>query len=106
MLRKFNEKVKQTLGNYEILTHDGMSESQEYFVEMVNRIGALAYDLNDMTRFIIACTSVTQLIYMSEVGGLLLGSKIPVKLLDLIILFIERTIITLPIIVLCANFIF
>ena len=28
-----------------------MSESQEYFVEMVNRIGALAYDLNDMTRF-------------------------------------------------------
>ena len=61
---------------------------------------------NDMTRFIIACTSVTQLIYMSVVGGLLLGSKIPVKLLDLIILFIERTIITLPIIVLCANFIF
>ena len=51
MVRKFNEKVKQTLGNYEILTHAGMSESQEYFVEMVNRIGALAYDLNDMTRF-------------------------------------------------------
>ena len=51
MVRKFNEKVKQTLGNYEILTHDNMSESQEYFVEMVNRIGALAYDLNDMTRF-------------------------------------------------------
>lgn len=51
MVRKFNEKVKQTLGNYEILTHDGMSESQEYLVEMVNRIGALAYDLNDMTRF-------------------------------------------------------
>ena len=51
MVRKLNEKVKQTLGNYEILTHDGMSESQEYFVEMVNRIGALAYDLNDMTRF-------------------------------------------------------
>lgn len=51
MVRKFNEKVRQTLGNYEILTHDGMSESQEYFVEMVNRIGALAYDLNDMTRF-------------------------------------------------------
>lgn len=61
---------------------------------------------SDMTRFIIACTSVTQLIYMSEVGGLLLGSKIPIKLLDLIILFIERTIITLPVIVLCANIIF
>ncbi|MBE6062493.1 MAG: YjiH family protein [Clostridium butyricum] len=61
---------------------------------------------NEMTRFIIACTSVTQLIYMSEVGGLLLGSKIPVKLIDLIIIFLERTIVTLPIIVLCANIIF
>ena len=61
---------------------------------------------NEMTRFIIACTSVTQLIYMSEVGGLLLGSKIPVKLTDLIIIFLERTIVTLPVIVLCANIIF
>lgn len=61
---------------------------------------------SEMTRFIIACTSVTQLIYMSEVGGLLLGSKIPVNLKDLIIIFIQRTLVTLPIIVLIANFIF
>ncbi len=61
---------------------------------------------NAMTRFIIACTSVTQLIFMSEVGGLLLGSKIPVKFLDLVVIFIERTLVTLPIIVLCANIIF
>lgn len=61
---------------------------------------------NDMTRFIIASISVTQLIYLSEVGGLLLGSKIPVGLKDLIIIFIQRTIITLPIIVLLANIFF
>lgn len=61
---------------------------------------------NEMTRFIIACISVTQLIYMSEVGGLLLGSKIPVKLTDLILIFLERTLVSLPIIVLCANIIF
>ena len=61
---------------------------------------------NAMTRFIIACTSVTQLIFMSEVGGLLLGSKIPVKFSDLVVIFIERTLVTLPIIVLCANIIF
>ncbi|MGG7079170.1 YjiH family protein [Clostridium sardiniense] len=61
---------------------------------------------SEMTRFIVACISVTQLIYMSEVGGLLLGSKIPVGLKDLIILFIERTIITLPVIVLMANIFF
>ncbi|AOR22253.1 YjiH family protein [Clostridium taeniosporum] len=61
---------------------------------------------NEMTRFIIACTSVTQLIYMSEVGGLLLGSKIPVSFKDLVIIFLERTIITLPVIVLIANLLF
>ncbi|MDV4152359.1 YjiH family protein [Clostridium sp. AL.422] len=61
---------------------------------------------SDMTKFIIACTSVSQLIYMSEVGGVLLGSKIPVSLKHLIIIFIERTLITLPVIVLVANIIF
>lgn len=61
---------------------------------------------SEITRFIIAATSVTQLIYMSEVGGLLLGSKIPVNLKDLIIIFIQRTLITLPIITLIANIIF
>ncbi|HAS25607.1 MAG TPA: hypothetical protein DCR64_08715, partial [Vibrio sp.] len=35
---------------------------------------------NEMTRFVIAAMSVTQLIYMSEVGALLLGSKIPVNI--------------------------
>lgn len=61
---------------------------------------------SEMTRFIIACLSVTQLIYMSEVGGLLLGSKIPVTFFDLILIFIVRTLITLPVIVICAHFIF
>ncbi|MBT2706605.1 YjiH family protein [Pseudomonas sp. ISL-84] len=61
---------------------------------------------SEMTRFIVASVSVTQLIYMSEVGGLLLGSKIPVSLKDLIIIFLERTIITLPVIVLAAHIIF
>ncbi|MBE6023010.1 MAG: YjiH family protein [Cellulosilyticum sp.] len=61
---------------------------------------------SDMTRFIIASVSVTQLIYLSEVGALLLGSKIPVKLWELFVIFIERTLITLPIIALIAHLIF
>ena len=61
---------------------------------------------SEMTRFIIAAVSVTQLIYLSEVGGVLLGSKIPVNIKDLIIIFIERTLITLPVIVLIANIIY
>src|SRR5699024_4329948 len=42
----------------------------------------------EITRFIIATLSVTQLIYMSEVGGLLLGSKVPVSFKDLFIIFL------------------
>ncbi|WP_088102748.1 YjiH family protein [Alkalihalobacillus urbisdiaboli] len=61
---------------------------------------------SDFTRFVIACVSVTQLIYMSEVGGLLLASKLPVKFLDLVLIFIIRTLITLPIIVAVAHIIF
>ena len=61
---------------------------------------------SEMTRFIVAAVSVTQLIYMSEVGGVLLGSKIPINIKELIIIFIERTLITLPVIVLIANFIY
>lgn len=61
---------------------------------------------SEMTRFIIGALSITQLIYMSEVGGLLLGSKIPVNFKDLIVIFLLRTIITLPIIVLLAHLFF
>jgi nucleoside recognition membrane protein YjiH len=61
---------------------------------------------SELTRFVIAGVSVTQLIYMSELGGLLLGSKLPLNLKDLILIFLLRTIITLPIIVVAAHIIF
>ena len=61
---------------------------------------------NEMTRFVIAAMSVTQLIYMSEVGALLLGSKIPVNIAELFIIFILRTLITLPVIAGVAHIIF
>ena len=61
---------------------------------------------NEMTRFVIAAMSVTQLIYMSEVGALLLGSKIPVNIFELFIIFILRTLITLPVIAGVAHMIF
>ncbi len=61
---------------------------------------------SEMTRFVIAALSVTQLIYMSEVGALLLGSKIPVTLADLFLLFVLRTLITLPVIAGMAHLLF
>lgn len=60
----------------------------------------------DMTRFVIAAMSVTQLIYMSEVGALLLGSKIPVNIVELFTIFILRTLVTLPVIAGIAHLIF
>ncbi|MEC2072304.1 YjiH family protein [Alkalihalophilus marmarensis] len=61
---------------------------------------------SELTRFVIAAVSMTQLIYMSEIGILLLRSKIPLSLLDLVIVFFQRTIITLPIIVFMAHVFF
>ena len=59
----------------------------------------------EITRFVVAALSLSQLVYMSEIGILILRSNIPVSFLDLFIIFIQRTIITLPIIVLIAHFI-
>lgn len=59
-----------------------------------------------MTRFIVAVVSVTQLLYLSEVGGLILGSKLPVKLWELFVIFLERTIISLLIVCPLAHLIF
>jgi nucleoside recognition membrane protein YjiH len=61
---------------------------------------------SELTRFVIACVSVTQLVYMSEMGGLLLGSKLPISIKDLILIFLLRTLITLPIVVGIAHLIF
>ena len=59
-----------------------------------------------MTKFIVEVISVTQLIYLSEVGGLILGSKIPVNLPELFLLFLERTLISLFIAAPAAHWIF
>ncbi|RJY07286.1 YjiH family protein [Parashewanella spongiae] len=61
---------------------------------------------SDLTRFVIAALSVSQLIYMSEVGALLIGSKIPVNFLELLMIFVLRTLVTLPVIAGAAHLIF
>lgn len=59
---------------------------------------------SDITRFVIGALSISQLIYLSEVGGVILGSKIPVSIGKLFMIFLIRTLITLPIIALLAHF--
>ena len=54
---------------------------------------------SEMTRFIIGALAVTQLIFMSETGGMLLASKIPLRFHHLVLIFLLRTLISLPLIV-------
>ena len=61
---------------------------------------------SELTRFFIATVSVTQLIYMSEVGGLILGTKLPLKIWDLFVIFLIRTIISIPIVAAIAHILF
>lgn len=58
---------------------------------------------SELTRFVVASLSLTQLVYMSEIGTLLLKSKIPIALWELAVIFLLRTAITLPIIVVMAH---
>jgi nucleoside recognition membrane protein YjiH len=57
------------------------------------------------TRFIVGILSLVQIIYLSEMGAVLIGSQIPVNIRHLAILFIQKTIIALPLIVLFTNLI-
>lgn len=61
---------------------------------------------SDQTRFIIAVIAVGQLIFMSEVGVLLLKSDLPLNIIDLVMIFILRTLIILPIAVVSAGLLF
>lgn len=61
---------------------------------------------SELTRFVVGGISIVQLIYLSEVGGVILGSKIKINLFELFIIFLERTIISLPILALAAHLIF
>lgn len=60
----------------------------------------------EITRFVIAALSLVQIIYLTEMGTLLIISKIPVGVGRLFLVFIERTFISLPIIALIAHIIY
>ena len=58
-----------------------------------------------VSRFVLAGLSITQLIFIAENGTLILRSSIPLNISQLFVIFLMRTMITLPILVLAANLI-
>lgn len=55
------------------------------------------------TKFIIGILSLIQIIYLTEVGTIIIKSEIPLNFWKLFLIFLERTIIAIPIIVVLAN---
>ena len=55
------------------------------------------------TKFVIGALSLVQIIYLTEVGAIIIKSEIPLNLWKLFVLFLERTLIAIPLLVLCAN---
>jgi len=60
---------------------------------------------SDVTSFVLAGLSVCQLIFMSEVGVIILRSSLPLSITDLIVIFLLRTAIILPVLIIGAHFI-
>ncbi|MGN1400928.1 MAG: YjiH family protein [Bacillus sp. (in: firmicutes)] len=61
---------------------------------------------SELTRFVVGALSLVQIIYITEMGTLLMLSKIPIKFGHLFLIFAERTVISLPIITIIAHFIY
>lgn len=57
---------------------------------------------SDFSRFVLAGLSVTQLVYFSEVALLMLRSPLPISVLDLILTFVLRTLVVVPVILVGA----
>lgn len=55
------------------------------------------------TKFIVGALSLVQIIYLTEVGVIIMKSEVPLNLWKLFVIFIERTIIALPMIVVLTN---
>lgn len=55
------------------------------------------------TKFIVGALSLVQIIYLTEVGAIAIKSEVPLNFWKLLVLFLERTILAIPMLVLLAN---
>lgn len=57
----------------------------------------------ERTRFIVGCMSLLQIIYMTEIGLIVLKSRVPVNVGHLFLVFLERTILAIPLVTVLTN---
>ena len=63
-------------------------------------------DLTAKTSFIVGALSLIQIIYLTEVGTVIIKSEVPLGFWKLLVIFLERTLIAIPILTLIANLIY
>lgn len=68
------------------------------FADMFLPAVLLAGVESELTRFVVGALSLAQLIYLTEIGAIILKSRIPLSLLELAAIFVLRTAVTLPVI--------
>jgi len=76
------------------------------FIDMFLPAILMGTDAPLQTRFILGTLSIVQIIYMAETGILILKSRIPLNIGHLAIIFLMRTILALPVIVLLTRLLF
>ncbi len=55
------------------------------------------------TRFLVGAISILQIVYITDVGTLILTSRVPLNLWHLFVIFLERIVLSIPIVVLCMH---
>lgn len=60
---------------------------------------------SEFTRFVIGGLSLVQIIYLTEVGSIIVKANVGIDMKRLFLIFLERTVLALPLLVLAAHFI-
>ena len=73
------------------------------FIDMFIPALITSTELPCATRFVVAALSLVQIIYLTEVGSIIVKSNVGLDMKRLFLIFIERTLIALPLIVLVTK---
>ena len=73
------------------------------FIDMFIPALITSMELPYATRFVVAALSLVQIIYLTEVGSIIVKSDVGLDMKRLFLIFIERTLIALPLIVLVTG---
>lgn len=75
------------------------------FIDMFIPVLITSPDVSEHTRFLIAGLSLVQIVYMTEVGSIIVKSGVGIDIKKLFVIFMQRTIISIPLLILAAKLI-